>query len=94
MNDMIRKQWEEEQAQRRSKRSLTSLLSHNTEEQGPPPSFLDQARKQYREQFANEHDDMKKMAEAQLKQSVEEQQRQMKEMKMTVWQLMSTVSQV
>ncbi|RUS16868.1 HAD-like domain-containing protein [Endogone sp. FLAS-F59071] len=93
MNDMIRKQWEEEQAQRRSKRSLMSLLSHTTEEQGPPPSFLDQARKQYREQFANEHDDMKKMAEEQLKQSVEEQQRQMREMKMTVWQLMSTVSQ-
>ncbi|RUS24634.1 HAD-like domain-containing protein, partial [Jimgerdemannia flammicorona] len=95
MNESIKKQWEEEHAQRKHKKGLASLLGHGSpaEEQGPPPSYLDQVRRQYREQFANEHDEMRKAAEEQMKNNLEEQQRQMKEMRLTVWQLLTNVSQ-
>lgn len=93
MNEQHRLQWEQER-QSTSKRNLRTLLSGAPQEEGPPPTQLDAMRKQMREAFAAEHEQMRQQQDEMMKREMEEQKAKMKEMKMTVWDLMTQVSSV
>ncbi|ORY98768.1 HAD-like domain-containing protein [Syncephalastrum racemosum] len=91
MNEQHRLQWEQERKST-SKRNLRTLLSGAPQEEGPPPTQLDAMRKQMREAFAAEHEQMRQQQDEMMKREMEEQKAKMKEMKMTVWDLMTQVS--
>ncbi|KAI9273709.1 HAD-like domain-containing protein [Sporodiniella umbellata] len=88
MNRLHRLQWEEEQSKKKTKRNLGSLLSGGgaqAEMEGPPPTYLEQMRKHVRETFATEF----KVQEEAMKQEMEKQTEMMKEMKTSVWDLLT-----
>ncbi|KAI9254626.1 HAD-like domain-containing protein [Phascolomyces articulosus] len=94
-NDQHRLQWEQEQQSK--PRNLGSLLgsgggANQNPEQGPPPTQLEQMRKQIRETFSAEHAQMRQQQDEMMKKEMEAQKEKMKEMKMTVWDLMTQVS--
>ncbi|KAG2233589.1 HAD-like domain-containing protein [Thamnidium elegans] len=92
MNRMHRLQWEEEQKSKKTKRNLGSILgggSSPAEVEGPPPTYLEQMRKHVRETFASEFEQQKKTQEEAMAQDMERQMEMMKEMKMSVWDLMT-----
>ncbi|KAK9710767.1 mitochondrial inner membrane protein required for protein import [Basidiobolus ranarum] len=86
MKDQIRLQWEEQNKNKR--RGLASLFGGGTQEK-MPVWFLEEQRKQLHETFAHEHDALQEAAKEQLKLIQEEQTKQTKEMKLTVWQLLT-----
>lgn len=96
MADRHRAEWEAEQAAKPVKRNLGSLFGGGaaSKEQGPPPTYLEQMRKQVRTAFATEHAAMRQQQDELMKKEIEEQKQKMKEMKMTVWDLMTQVSSV
>ncbi|KAI8986604.1 HAD-like domain-containing protein [Pilobolus umbonatus] len=80
-------EWEK----KKSSRNLGNLLSKsNHEGEGPPPTMLDQIRKQSRETFAHEFAAQKEAVEM----DYEQQKNMLKEMKMPVWELMMQASSV
>ncbi|KAI7865598.1 HAD-like domain-containing protein [Spinellus fusiger] len=88
------KQWQEEQAAKKKKPNLGSLLggggaSASQPQEEAPPTYLEQMRKQIRETFAAEHEQMKQQQDELLKKDIEAQKEQMREMKLTVWDLMT-----
>ncbi|KAF1797415.1 HAD-like domain-containing protein [Mucor lusitanicus] len=93
MNKMHRLQWEQEQAKKKTSRNLGSLLggggSGAAQVEGPPPTYLEQMRKHVRETFASEFEQQKKSQEEAMAQDMERQMEMMKEMKMSVWDLMT-----
>ncbi|CAO3697940.1 unnamed protein product [Rhizopus stolonifer] len=91
MNKMHRLQWEEEQSKKKTKRNLGSLLTGaaQAEVEGPPPTYLEQMRKHVRETFATEFQQQKKVQEEAMQQDMERQMEMMKQMKMSVWELMT-----
>jgi import inner membrane translocase subunit TIM50 len=92
MNRMHRLQWEEEQSKKKTKRNLGSLLTGGgaaAEVEGPPPTYLEQMRKHVRETFATEFQQQKKIQEEAMQQDMERQMEMMKQMKMSVWELMT-----
>lgn len=93
MNKMHRLQWEQEQAKKKTSRNLGSLLggggSGAAQVEGPPPTYLEQMRKHVRETFASEFEQQKKSQEEAMAQDMEKQMEMMKEMKMSVWDLMT-----
>ncbi|KAI8068140.1 HAD-like domain-containing protein [Gilbertella persicaria] len=92
MKELSRIQWEQEQAQKKSSRNLGSLLGGGaaaTQVEGPPPSPLEMLRKEYREAFASQFETQKKAQEEAMAQDMERQMQMMKEMKMSVWDLMA-----
>lgn len=93
MNRLHRLQWEEEQKNKKTSRNLGSILGggSNTSNQteGPPPTYLEQMRKHVRETFASEFEQQKKSQEEAMAQDMERQMEMMKEMKMSVWDLMT-----
>jgi import inner membrane translocase subunit TIM50 len=94
MNEQHRLQWMAEQEKKPTKRNLGSLLRGGGQEiEGPPPTYLEQMRRHVRETFAQEHEAMKVQQDQMLK-DMESQKEKMKDMKMTVWELMSQVSSV
>ncbi|KAL0089533.1 HAD-like domain-containing protein [Phycomyces blakesleeanus] len=96
MEIMHRKQWEEEQASKKTKRNLGSFLGTGggvaQATEAPPPSYLDQMRKNIRETFAAEHEQMKQQQDEIMKKDIEAQKEQMRAMKLTVWDLMTKAS--
>lgn len=96
MNKLHRLQWEEEQAKKKTKRNLGSLLTGGTSDvtEGPPPTYLEQMRKHVRETFATEFEQQKKMQEEAMQQDMEKQMEMMKQMKMSVWDLMTQAASV
>lgn len=95
MNEQHRLQWLAEQERKPTKRNLGTLLrgGGGQEVEGPPPTYLEQMRRHVRETFAQEHEAMKVQQDQMLK-DMESQKEKMKDMKMTVWELMSQVSSV
>jgi import inner membrane translocase subunit TIM50 len=96
MNEQHRQQWLAEQQGKPSNRNLGSLLRGGGAAgapEGPPPTYLEQMRAHVRETFAQEHEAMK-VQQDQMMKDMEMQKEKMKEMKMTVWELMSQVSSV
>ncbi|KAI8089748.1 HAD-like domain-containing protein [Halteromyces radiatus] len=94
MNEQHRQQWLAEQKSKPAQRNLGSLLRGGggaTESQGPPPTYLEQMRQHVRQTFAQEHEQMK-VQQDQMMKDMEMQKEKMKEMKMTVWELMAQVS--
>ncbi|KAI9483434.1 MAG: HAD-like domain-containing protein [Benjaminiella poitrasii] len=91
MNKLHRLQWEQEQAKKKTSRNLVSILGGGATEQidGPPPTYLEQMRKHTRETFATEYEQQKKMQEEAMEQDMERQMKMIKEMKMSVWDLMT-----
>ncbi|CEI87716.1 hypothetical protein G6F70_002662 [Rhizopus microsporus] len=91
MNKLHRLQWEEEQAKKKTKRNLGSLLTGGASNvtEGPPPTYLEQMRKHVRETFATEFEQQKKMQEEAMQQDMQKQMEMMKQMKMSVWDLMT-----
>ncbi|KAI8887904.1 NIF-domain-containing protein [Backusella circina FSU 941] len=92
MNELHRIQWEKEQGAKKTSRNLGSLLGGGGAEQakaGPPPTFLEQMRKHVRETFANEYEGQRKYQDEAMAQDLEKQKEMMKEMKMSVWDLMA-----
>ncbi|KAL7333392.1 mitochondrial inner membrane protein required for protein import [Mucor circinelloides] len=92
MNKMHRLQWEQEQAKKKTSRNLGSLLGGGgaaAQVEGPPPTYLEQMRKHVRETFASEFEQQKKSQEEAMAQDMERQMEMMKEMKMSVWDLMT-----
>ncbi|KAI9496814.1 HAD-like domain-containing protein [Zychaea mexicana] len=94
-NDQHRLQWEQEKTSK--PRNLGSLLTGGgaagqEQEQGPPPTQLEQLRKQMREGFSAEHGQMRQQQDEMMKKEMEAQKEKMKDMKMTVWDLMTQVS--
>lgn len=97
MNRMHRLQWEEEQSKKKTKRNLGSLLTGGgaaAEVEGPPPTYLEQMRKHVRETFATEFQQQKKIQEEAMQQDMERQMEMMKQMKMSVWELMTQAASV
>lgn len=96
MNKLHRLQWEEEQAKKKTKRNLGSLLTGGASDvtEGPPPTYLEQMRKHVRETFATEFEQQKKMQEEAMQQDMEKQMEMMKQMKMSVWDLMTQAASV
>ncbi|ORX62599.1 HAD-like protein [Hesseltinella vesiculosa] len=90
MEEAHRQQWLAEQKGKPSQRNLGSLLRGGAADQteGPPPTYLQQMRKHVRDTFAQEQDQMKKQQELMMK-DYEMQMEKMKDMKMTVWELMA-----
>ncbi|KAF7721303.1 mitochondrial inner membrane protein required for protein import [Apophysomyces ossiformis] len=82
-------QWENEQAAKKQKRNLGTLFG--PKEEKPPLLPLDQMRKQAREAYAAEHEQMVKQ-ERMIQKEIEEQKRKMGEMKLTVWDMMTQLS--
>ncbi|CAO3594240.1 unnamed protein product [Absidia cylindrospora] len=96
MNEQHKQQWLAEQQGKPSKRNLGSLLRGGggggaQEPEGPPPTYLEQMRRHVRETFAQEHEQMK-VQQDQMMKDMEMQKEKMKDMKMTVWELMTQVS--
>lgn len=92
MNKMHRLQWEQEQAKKKTSRNLGSILGGGgapAQVEGPPPTYLEQMRKHVRETFASEFEQQKKSQEEAMAQDMERQMEMMKEMKMSVWDLMT-----
>ncbi|CAO3639126.1 unnamed protein product [Mucor hiemalis] len=91
MNRMHRLQWEEEQKSKKTSRNLGSILGGGSAApvEGPPPTYLEQMRKHVRETFATEFEQQKKSQEEAMAQDMERQMQMMKEMKMSVWDLMT-----
>ncbi|KAI7851558.1 HAD-like domain-containing protein [Circinella umbellata] len=95
-NDQHRLEWEQERTSK--PRNLGSLLTGGAApagqdaQQGPPPTQLEQMRKQIRETFSAEHAQMRQQQDEMMKKEMEAQKEKMKDMKMTVWDLMSQVS--
>jgi len=96
LKETIRQQWEKQNRSVRSKRYLGSLVGTapiGTQGQGlgdqPPPFVLDQQRAQVRAEFDARHDEMKREAAENFKVEREKQEAQLKEMKMTAWQLIT-----
>lgn len=96
MNRMHRLQWEEEQKKKKTSRNLGSLLGGGSAPpvEGPPPTYLEQMRKHVRETFATEFEQQKKSQEEAMAQDMERQMQMMKEMKMSVWDLMTQAASV
>ncbi|KAI8344008.1 HAD-like domain-containing protein [Chlamydoabsidia padenii] len=88
MNGQLRQQWLVEQQSKPLMRNLGSLLRG-----GPPPTYLEQMRQHIRKTFAQEHEAMK-VQQDQMMKDMEMQKKIMKEMKMTVCELMFQVSSV
>ncbi|KAI8066568.1 HAD-like domain-containing protein [Gongronella butleri] len=90
MNEMHKQQWLAEQEGKSGKRNLGSLLRGGAAgaTEGPPPTYLEQMRKHVRQTFAQEQEQMKQQQELMMK-DYEMQMEKMKDMKMTVWELMS-----
>ncbi|KAL1914902.1 uncharacterized protein VTP21DRAFT_7818 [Calcarisporiella thermophila] len=94
-DEKLRREWEEEKKKRSEKRGLGSLLgglsghSAGEQEERPPESYLQMLRRQHRETFAREHEQMQAAVEEEWRQQREQQEKQMKEMKLTAWQLMT-----
>ena len=96
-DDQHRLEWEQERSSK--PRNLGSFLSGGGAagqdvQQGPPPTQLEQMRKQIRETFSAEHAQMRQQQDEMMKKEMEAQKEKMKEMKMTVWDLMNQVSSV
>lgn len=98
MNRLHRLQWEEEQKKKKTSRNLGSLLGGGGAAagvvEGPPPTYLEQMRKHVRETFASEFEQQKKSQEEAMAQDMERQMQMMKEMKMSVWDLMTQAASV
>lgn len=96
MNRMHRLQWEEEQKSKKTSRNLGSILGGGSAApvEGPPPTYLEQMRKHVRETFATEFEQQKKSQEEAMAQDMERQMQMMKEMKMSVWDLMTQAASV
>ncbi|KAI8384485.1 HAD-like domain-containing protein [Radiomyces spectabilis] len=94
MNERHRQQWYEEQAAKKTKRNLGSLFGSAAAPQveGPPPTYLEQMRKHVRETFAAEHEQMKQQQDEMMKKEMEENMAKLKEMKLTMWDLMTQMS--
>ena len=79
-------------------RNLGSLLTGGgagpAAEQGPPLTIIEQMRKQFRDTFNAEHAQVRQQHDEFMKKEMEAQKEKMKEMKMTVWDLMTQVSSV
>ncbi|KAI8143744.1 HAD-like domain-containing protein [Fennellomyces sp. T-0311] len=95
-NDQVRLEWEQENKSK--PRNLGSFLSggggagQHAGQQGPPPTQLEVMRKQIRESFNNEHAQQRQQQDEFMKKEMEAQKEKMKDMKMTVWDLMTQVS--
>ncbi|KAG0181677.1 mitochondrial inner membrane protein required for protein import [Apophysomyces sp. BC1034] len=89
MNRQHIKQWEEEHAAMKHKRNLGTLFGPKQEK--PPLLPLEQMRKQAREAYAAEHEQMVKQ-ERMIQKEIEEQKKKMGEMKLTVWDMMTQLS--
>ncbi|KAI7883626.1 NIF-domain-containing protein [Lichtheimia hyalospora FSU 10163] len=96
MNDQHRLQWEAEQQTKPKMRNLGSLLGsggaqpgQQGDQQGPPPTGLQVARQQFRQIFSQEHAQVRQQQDEMMKKEIEAQKAKMKEMKMTVWDLMT-----
>ncbi|ORX83011.1 NIF-domain-containing protein [Basidiobolus meristosporus CBS 931.73] len=87
MKQQIRIQWEEQNQNK--KKGLASLLGGGGHQEQGPVWYLEEQRKQLHQTFAQEHDAMQEAAKEQLKMIQEEQAKQVKDMKMTVWQLVT-----
>lgn len=96
MNKMHRLQWEQEQAKKKTSRNLGSLLGGGSQAavEGPPPTYLEQMRKHVRETFASEFEQQKKTQEEFMAQENEKQMQMLKDMKMSVWELMTQAASV
>ncbi|KAI9312260.1 HAD-like domain-containing protein [Dichotomocladium elegans] len=106
MKEQHRLQWEAEQKEKPKLRNLGSILGSGSasaaagqhpqdhQQQGPPPTPLDMARQQYRRAFAEEHMQARAQHEEAIKKDMEAQKAKLKEMKMTVWELMAQASTV
>ncbi|CAO3632388.1 unnamed protein product [Cunninghamella echinulata] len=103
MVEQHQQQWYEQQKNSKNGgRNLGALLrggqgqgvaGGQSGEQGPPPTYLEQMRNHLRETFAQEQENMKYQQDQMMKE-MELQKEKMKEMKMTVWELMAQVSSV
>ncbi|KAI9225862.1 MAG: HAD-like domain-containing protein [Piptocephalis tieghemiana] len=94
-------QWEREQEEEArikwekrhsSKRNLSSLFggsSSSSSSKGPPLPYYQQKRLQMRAAFAQEHEQMVKEATAMNKAFQEEQEKALKDMNLTVWDLIT-----
>ena len=97
MNKLHRLQWEEEQKNKKTSRNLGSIFGGGgaaAQVEGPPPTYLEQMRKHVRETFASEFEQQKKSQEEAMAQDMERQMEMMKEMKMSVWDLMTQAASV
>ncbi|OBZ87632.1 Mitochondrial import inner membrane translocase subunit TIM50 [Choanephora cucurbitarum] len=86
------KQWEREHSQKPS-RNLGSLFGGGAvQSQGPPPSPREVFRQQCREAYVAQFEEQKKFFEQAEAENMERQAQMMKEMKMSVWDLMAQVA--
>ncbi|KAI8373337.1 HAD-like domain-containing protein [Blakeslea trispora] len=87
------KQWEMEHSQKPA-RNLGSLFGSGgaVQSQGPPPSPREIFRQQCREGYAAQFEQQKKFIEEAEAENMERQAQMMKEMKMSVWDLMAQVA--
>ncbi|KAJ1979888.1 mitochondrial inner membrane protein required for protein import [Dimargaris xerosporica] len=89
----LRAQWEEEQEKKKS--GLASWLSMASPTGGsavtnePPVPLFEQNRQALRQAFLEEQESIKEQAEAERKRMMEEQAQQLKEMKLTMWKLIT-----
>lgn len=100
MVELHQQQWYEEQkGNKHGGRNLGSLLRgggndpNQPDHQGPPPTFLEQMRKHFRDTFTQEQENIK-LQQDQMMKEMELQKEKMKEMKMTVWELMAQATSV
>ncbi|KAK9763365.1 mitochondrial inner membrane protein required for protein import [Basidiobolus ranarum] len=87
MKEQIRLQWVEQNQNK--KKGLASLLGGGGQHEQGPVWYLEEQRKQLHQTFSQEHGAMQEAAKEQLKMIQEEQAKQVQDMKLTVWQLVT-----